>query len=222
MAVAGFRRSHLELYSDFTTDREATLAAVRRAARGEPSTECWPSRMRPEGSLPSLRAALPDPDQLASETPTIEKALAALGEAAAGIVGRKNLVLFTSGIGSPGAFGLYSVESRTFDPMVEAQSRIIRIDARDGSVATTFAGSAEIPFFTNIMGKHQNLDNGNLLISESLGGRAFEVTSEGRLVWEYINTVEDGVVGVISDAQRLGPAFDRPFFVAIQAACPAD
>lgn len=113
-------------------------------------------------------------------------------------------------------------DNNNLQPMVASQSRIIRIDARDGSVTTTFAGTAEIPFFTNIMGKHQILENGNTLIIESRGGRAFEVTGDGRLVWEYINTVEDGVVGVVSDAQRLGPAFDRPFFAALQAACPAD
>lgn len=120
VAVAGFRRSHLELYSDFTAERDATIAALERAARGEPSTARWPSRMRPEGSLPSLRSGLAAPDELARGTPTIEKALAALGEAATGIVGRKNLVLFTSGFGRMGSFGFYAVESRTFEPMVEA------------------------------------------------------------------------------------------------------
>jgi len=120
VAVAGFRRSHLELYSDFTTDRDATIAAIARAARGEPSTARWPSRMRPESALPSLRSGLAEPDELARATPTIEKALAALGEASTGIVGRKNLVLFTSGFGRMGSFGFYAVESRTFEPMVEA------------------------------------------------------------------------------------------------------
>ena len=113
-------------------------------------------------------------------------------------------------------------DNNNLHPMVESQSRIIRIDARDGSVATAYAGSAENPFFTNIMGKHQLLQNGNMLITESRAGRAFEVNPEGRMVWEYINAVEEGVVAVLSDAQRLGADFDQPFFTALQDACPAE
>jgi hypothetical protein len=31
------------------------------------------------------------------------------------------------------------------------------------------------------------LANGNTLITEGLNGRLFEVTSEGEIVWEYVN-----------------------------------
>lgn len=158
VAVAGFRRSHLELYADFGDDREATLAALERAARGEPSSARWPSRMRPEGSLPSLRAGLPELEELARETPTIEKALAALGEAAAGIVGRKNLVLFTSGFGRMGAFGFYAVESRTFDPMVEALNA--------GNVATYVAD------LVSPRASH-SLEGSATQLAEETGGLAF-------------------------------------------------
>lgn len=58
----------------------------------------------------------------------------------------------------------------------DISSRIVVIDARDNSAEVVFAGSAEIPFFTDIMDKHQWLPNGNLLITESrwpdLGNRS--------------------------------------------------
>lgn len=37
----------------------------------------------------------------------------------------------------------------------DISSRIVVIDARDNSAEVVFAGSAEIPFFTDIMDKHQ-------------------------------------------------------------------
>ena len=36
-------------------------------------------------------------------------------------------------------------------------------------------------------GTNQKLPNGNVLITESDYGRAFEVTTDGKIVWEYIN-----------------------------------
>ena len=53
------------------------------------------------------------------------------------------------------------------------------------------------------MGKHQWLPNGNLLITESRKGRAFEIDRHGQTVWEYLNVVEEGVVGLIDELQRL-------------------
>ena len=37
------------------------------------------------------------------------------------------------------------------------------------------------------MGSAQRLPNGNTLIAESSFGRFFEVTTEGEIVWEYVN-----------------------------------
>jgi hypothetical protein len=114
-------------------------------------------------------------------------------------------------------------DNNNLHPLVKgAQSRIIRIRAPDNIVETVYAGSEETPFFTNIMGKHQLLGNGNMLITESRRGRAFEVTADGRVVWEYFNEVEDGVVGLLSEAQRLAPRFDVAFFETLAAACAGD
>lgn len=90
------------------------------------------------------------------------------------------------------------------------QSRIVTLHAPDGrfEVAYQAQGGA---FFTDIMGKHQWLPDGNLLITESRGGRAFEVTPEGDLVWQYVNEVEPGMVGLVTEVTRLEPEVASSF-----------
>ena len=52
-------------------------------------------------------------------------------------------------------------------------SRIVILNARDKSERVFFQGSKEVPFFSDIMGKHQWLPNGNLLVTEARWGRVF-------------------------------------------------
>jgi hypothetical protein len=63
------------------------------------------------------------------------------------------------------------------------------------------------------------LPNGNLLVSEPRKGRAFEVDPSGRIVWERINVVQDGLIGVLQEAQRVSPKFDAKFFAGRVASC---
>jgi hypothetical protein len=91
------------------------------------------------------------------------------------------------------------------------QSRIVIISAPDNTVEVFFEGNERVPFYTAIMGKHQWLPNGNLLITESVEGRAFEINRKGELVWEYVNHVDPGVVGLLSEVQRLPPEIGQIF-----------
>ena len=53
------------------------------------------------------------------------------------------------------------------------QSRIAIVSAPDKTVKTYYEGTPEHPFYTRIMGKHQWLPNGDLLITETCrGGRS--------------------------------------------------
>jgi Arylsulfotransferase (ASST) len=90
------------------------------------------------------------------------------------------------------------------------QSRIVVVDGRNDHTDVKYSGSAEQPFYTAIMGKHQWLPNGNMLITESTKGRAFEVDPEGQLVWEYFHLVDNGRLALLT--QRLPPFFTRAFF----------
>lgn len=83
-------------------------------------------------------------------------------------------------------------------------SRIIKIDPVTRRHEIVFAGSDEIPFYTWIRGNHEHLPDGNILMTEPQGGRAFEVDAAGNLVWEYRN---------VFDAQRnllIGKAMTLP------------
>ena len=65
-------------------------------------------------------------------------------------------------------------------------------------------------FYSKALGSQRALDNDNILITESLRGRIFEITRSGRVVWEYLNPAEvNGFHAYILDAQRL-PAGSLP------------
>ena len=57
-----------------------------------------------------------------------------------------------------------------------------------------YGETPEQHFFTESRGGAQALANGNVLITDSEQGRAFEVTREGEVVWEFWNpdTAEAG------------------------------
>ena len=88
------------------------------------------------------------------------------------------------------------------------QSRIVIVDAAEGRSSVYFEGSPRIPFYSDIMGKHQWLPNGNLLITESMKGRAFEIDGSGELVWEYVNYVGPETVGLVEEVQRIPSEFE--------------
>ena len=100
-------------------------------------------------------------------------------------------------------------------------SRIVRLSATTRDIQVRFSGSDEHPFFTDIMGDHQLLPNGNMLLNESVAGRVIEVTARGDVIWEYVNLVGNGLAGLISDADVLPPGFDSAFFARTAAACSA-
>jgi hypothetical protein len=53
----------------------------------------------------------------------------------------------------------------------------------------------------------QQLPNGNVLVVEAQRGRVFEVTraAPSRIVWEYVNLVQDGYAGLVTGAERIAP-----------------
>jgi hypothetical protein len=99
------------------------------------------------------------------------------------------------------------------------QSRIVIEDVPAGTQRVAFSGTAERPFFTDIMGKHQWLPNGNLMLVESTRGRVLEVDPEGRLVWEFVNVLGNGLAGAVSEGTRLSANFTADFFAGRRSAC---
>lgn len=108
------------------------------------------------------------------------------------------------------------------DPKNGQQSRIVMFDASTDEQETFYEGTPGSPFYTDKMGKQQWLENGNLLITESYKGRAFEVTPEGDIVWQLVNLLsEAGWIGLVDEAQRLPASMDKRFFEQQQQACAA-
>lgn len=107
------------------------------------------------------------------------------------------------------------------EPPERRGSRIVEYDFRTGTQRTLFAGGGAKPFFTAVMGNHQRLANGDILITESQGGRAFEVNPRAEFVWEYNNLVSKGVVGDLTDAHRISPEELPPEKIRqLAASCP--
>jgi len=55
----------------------------------------------------------------------------------------------------------------------------------------TYKAANPTDFYSNIISGVQRLPNGNTLICEGVGGRFFEIDTNGNTVWEYVNPVND-------------------------------
>ncbi len=66
---------------------------------------------------------------------------------------------------------------------------------KTGEVVWSYRGSDAQPFYSKYLGAAERLPNGNTLITESEGGRAFEVTPSGEIVWEFYNPHRTGEGG---------------------------
>jgi hypothetical protein len=98
-------------------------------------------------------------------------------------------------------------DNHNLGPMDQhAQSRILLVSAPSEAVQTYYSGTPQKPFFTPILGRHQWLPNGHLLITDSCAGRAFELDGKLEVVWRYVHYVEPGVVGAIEQVERIPQA----------------
>lgn len=83
-------------------------------------------------------------------------------------------------------------------------SRIVSFKPSEDSIRIRPSQSDLKGFFTSGQGKHQRLDNGNILLSEANAGRAVEVSSEGQTVWEWIREpIDDSTVPKVTNAIRV-------------------
>jgi hypothetical protein len=99
-----------------------------------------------------------------------------------------------------------------FDNGVEREySRVIEIDPLTGEIQWQYTGDPPQSFYTFAKGSAQRLANGNTLISEGDKGRAFEVTGDGEIVWEWLNpALVDGRRVQVYRMERLDPALVGP------------
>jgi len=65
-------------------------------------------------------------------------------------------------------------------------SRIVAFQPHTDSTRVLFPTERSDPFYTGIRGKWQQLENGNLLLTEAAVGRVVEVAPDGRTLWEWV------------------------------------
>lgn len=126
VAVVSFGTS-LQIYEDFTRDRERLGRAIRRASLGRAPEERWTSRTPEPDPQVNLVSLLRD-DQLPRKTRLVAEALDVLGQALGTIQGRKNLIVFGANLPA-----VHSTDwLRHVEPMVETLN--------DNNVATYTIG----------------------------------------------------------------------------------
>ena len=82
-------------------------------------------------------------------------------------------------------------------------SRIVAVRPQDGRTEVRFPKEQSDPFYTRLRGKWQQLENGNLLLTESQSGRVVEVNPDGETVWEWVHQpYDDSRVPAVTKAQR--------------------
>lgn len=81
-------------------------------------------------------------------------------------------------------------------------SRILEIDPATREISVVYGDREDQRFYTETMGEHQHLPNGNVLITESEAGRAFEVAPSGEIVWSYVNRWDEESAALIGRAVR--------------------
>jgi hypothetical protein len=96
-------------------------------------------------------------------------------------------------------------------------SKVIELDLFTQQIAWAYGGDAANGFYTETCGSCQRLPNGNTLITESDSGRAFEVASDGRVVWKYYNPNRAGedheLIATLFEVVRLPPDFPTDWVV---------
>jgi hypothetical protein len=128
--------------------------------------------------------------------------------------GADDILVFNNGTNRPG--GSYSSVEQITPPVATDGSYTRETGQAFAPSATswTFSATPRASFYSTNIGGAMRLQDGNTVICEGADGRLFEVTTDGRIVWEYMNPV--GAAGPIE--QGTAPANNQVFKVCRYAA----
>lgn len=104
-------------------------------------------------------------------------------------------------------------------------TRVLELDPRTERVVWSYQDPRDrTRFFSLSQGGSQRLANGDTLIADSNSGRAFEVTREGRTVWEYLvpHFDEQGRRAEVYRIRRYPPEFVEGLLLARGVALPLE
>lgn len=79
-------------------------------------------------------------------------------------------------------------------------SRIYEIDVASGETRVLYGGRPDQHFYTPERGTHQVLADGSIMVTETMAGRAFQVTPDGEITWEYVNRWDADRLLLINEA----------------------
>ena len=92
-----------------------------------------------------------------------------------------------------------------------SKSQVEEFDPVTQMVHWVYKGDSRGSFYSKTCSTAQRLPNGNTLIRETEAGRAFEVTGEGSIVWEYLNPHRAGskneLIAALLEVKRLPSDF---------------
>jgi outer membrane protein assembly factor BamB len=92
------------------------------------------------------------------------------------------------------------------------ESRILELSLETLEPIWEYLGTREHPFYSEFLGAVERLPNGSTLVTDSNQGRAFEVTPEGEIVWEFYTPhtagEQDEFIASLSRMHRLPVDFD--------------
>ena len=89
-------------------------------------------------------------------------------------------------------------------------SRVVEVDPNNNEITWEYLGDPPISFYSYHISGAERLPNGNTLICEGAPGRAFEVTPNKEIVWEYIHPFHSaGNTGLGGDAATVGNSMFR-------------
>jgi hypothetical protein len=91
------------------------------------------------------------------------------------------------------------------------RSNVLILDPSSRAIVWEYNGTDESPLFSQSCGASAELPNGNILVTETDGGRALEVTREKEVVWEFYNPNRAGedaeLIASLFEVIRLPPDF---------------
>ena len=86
-------------------------------------------------------------------------------------------------------------------------SRVIEVERASQEIVWSYQEARPFDFFSPYISNAERLSNGDTLICEGVFGRLFEVTSEGELVWEYVNPFFGPPLGAAASPQPTNAVF---------------
>jgi hypothetical protein len=131
-----------------------------------------------------------------------------------GLPGAGHLMMFNNGPGRPG--GDYSSVVELVTPIGQNNTYERLASGRFGPEKPAWEYSAspdKKAFFSSFISGAQRLPNGNTLVCEGATGRVFEVTQDGKMVWEFAHDL-----GLANPADQAQPAPPHALFRATRVA----